>query len=119
MADANDLGRESARNRAARIIAEKPLIQGSLVKSLRTCGNPGCKCHTKRQKHPAVYLAARHNKKRDMLCVPEKILPYVKECVANHQHLQQALDIISRDCIEVFLCKKRENKKLGTITTFE
>jgi hypothetical protein len=111
ISDSKDLGRESARNRAARIIAEKPLIQGSLVESLRTCGTSGCRCHSKGPKHSAVYLSVRRNEKRDMICVPETVLPYVEECVANHQNLQKTLEIISRDCIEVFLLKKRGPKK--------
>jgi hypothetical protein len=56
-------------------------------------------------------LAIRYGKKRTMIFVPESVLPYVKECIANHQHLLQALDIVSRDCIEVFLSKKRMDKK--------
>jgi len=109
--DPNELARDSARKRASRLVEEKPLIQGSLVKSLRTCGTPGCRCHHDGPKHSAVYLAIRYGKKRTMMFVPELVLPYVTECIANHQHLLQALDIVSRDCIEVFLSKKRINKK--------
>ena len=109
--DPNELARDSARKRAARLVEEKPLIQGSLVKSLRTCGTPGCRCHHGGPKHSAVYLAIRYGKKRTMIFVPESVLPYVTECIVNHQHLLQALDIVSRDCIEVFLSKKRIDKK--------
>jgi hypothetical protein len=109
--DPNELGRDSARKRASRLVQEKPLIQGSLVESLRTCGTSGCRCHHGGPKHSAAYLAIRYGKRRAMVCVPEALLPYVKECIANHQHLQQALDIVSRDCIEVFLLKKRTREK--------
>lgn len=103
-----DLGREATRKRASHLIEEKPLIQGALVESLRTCGTPGCRCHHGGPKHSATYLAIRHDKKRATICVPKSVLPYVRECISNHQHLQDALDIISRDCIEVFLAKKRK-----------
>jgi hypothetical protein len=113
MADfsSDELAREAARIRTAKLIEQKPLIQGSLSEYERTCGTPGCKCHHGGAKHKATYLAIRYNKKRTSIFVPESVLPYVKECIANHQHLQDALDIISRDCIEVFLTKKKNKKK--------
>jgi hypothetical protein len=107
----NELGRETARKRVSRMLEEKPIIQGSLSEYARTCGTPGCKCHHGGPKHAAVYLAIRDGKKRTSVFVPQAVLPYVKECIANHQHIQQALDIISRDCIEVFAGKKRALKK--------
>jgi len=107
----DELGRESARKRASRLIEDKPLIQGSLSEYLRTCGTPGCRCHHGGPKHSAVYLAIRCDDKRTSVFVPEAVLPYVQECIANHQHLLQALDIISRDCIAVFQAKKRKAKK--------
>lgn len=103
----SELGRESARKRGSQILAAKPVIQGTLVQSLRTCGTPNCRCHLGGPKHSAVYLAVRHEKKRTMICVSQAALAYVQQCVSNHQQLQQALDVISRDCIEVFLSKKR------------
>jgi hypothetical protein len=106
-----ELARDSTRKRAARLLEDKPMIQGSLSEFLRTCGTPGCRCHHGGAKHAAVYLAIRHGKKRTSVFVPQSVLPYVQECVANHQHIQQALDIISRDCIEIFLSKKRAGKK--------
>jgi hypothetical protein len=107
----DELARDSTRKRAARLLEKKPMIQGSLSEFLRTCGTPGCRCHHGGAKHAAVYLAIRHGNKRTSVFVPQSVLPYVQECVANHQHIQQALDIISRDCIEVFLSKKRIGKK--------
>jgi hypothetical protein len=109
--ESNELGRDVARQRAARLLQEKPIIQGSLAEYSRTCGTPGCRCHHGGPKHSAVYLAIRYGKKRTTVFVPQSVLSYVQECVANHQHLQQALDIVSRDCIEAFLSKKRSAKK--------
>jgi len=106
-----ELGRETTTNRASKIIAEKPIIQGSLSEYLRTCGTPGCRCHHGGSKHAAVYLAIRYGKKRTSIFIPREVLPYVQECVTNHQHLQKALEIISKDCIEVALSKKRALKK--------
>jgi hypothetical protein len=107
----DELGRETTRMRLARMIELKPIIEGSLSKYERRCGKSACRCHHGGAKHAAVYLAIRHGKKRTSVFVPQSVLPYVQECVANHQHIQQALDIISRDCIEVFLSKKRTGKK--------
>lgn len=107
----DELGREAARARAARLVERGTLIQGSLSEYERTCGTPGCRCHHGGPKHSAVYLAIRHDKKRTSVFVPEAALPYVKECVANHQSLQKTLDVISRDCIDVLLSKKRTQKR--------
>ena len=106
-----DLARSTARLRAADLIQQSPLIQGTLVESERTCGTAACRCHGKGPKHPAAYLAVRHSGKRAMICVPERLLAYVRECVNNHQKLQQTLEIISRDCLEVFLLKKKRAKR--------
>lgn len=103
-----ELARESARTRAIQIISKKPVIQGSLVESTRTCGKRGCKCYKEGPKHSATYLSIRQDNKRMMVFVPEKVLPYVKECITNHQNLQKALEIISRDCIDVFKTKKKK-----------
>jgi hypothetical protein len=106
-----ELGRETATKRASKLIAEKPLIQGSLSEYLRTCGTSGCRCHHGGSKHSAVYLAIRYGKKRTSIFIPREVLPYVEECVANHQHLQKTLEIISKDCVEAALTKKRTLKK--------
>lgn len=106
----DDLGRSSARSRSAELIQHSPLIQGTLVESERTCGKAACRCHGKGPKHSAVYLAVRHNGKRDMICVPVRLLEYVKQCVNTHRKLQQSLDIISRDCLEIFMLKKNRKK---------
>lgn len=108
---AEDLARSSARSRAASQIQQSPLIQGTLVESERTCGTAACRCHHKGPKHSASYLAVRHDGKRTMICVPKRLIGYVRECVDNHRKLQQALEVISRDCLEVFLLKKKREKK--------
>jgi hypothetical protein len=109
--ESNELGREAARIRAAKLIEKRPLIEGSLSRYERTCGTAGCRCHHGGAKHAASYLAIRHGNKRTSVFVPESVLPYVQECIENHKHIKEALDIISRDCIEVFVAKKRASKK--------
>jgi len=106
-----DLARSAARTRGADLIQQSPLIQGTLVESQRTCGTASCRCHGKGPKHSATYLAVRHNGKRAMICVPDRLLEYVQECVNNHQKLQKTLEIISRDCLKAFLLKKDREKK--------
>ena len=41
-------------------------------------------------KHKATDLTIQHNIKCTDIFVPEAVLPYIKDCVANHQHLQEA-----------------------------
>jgi len=106
-----ELGREATTKRASKLIAQKPIIKGSLSEYLRTCGTLGCRCHHGGPKHAAVYLAVRYGKKRMSIFIPKEVVPYVQECVTNHQNLQKALEIISKDCLEVALIKKRSIKK--------
>jgi len=61
-------------------------------------------------KHSATYLSVKDGKKRTNIFVPKSVLPYVKKCVANYHSLQKSLEIISRDCVEVFQEKKRTQK---------
>jgi hypothetical protein len=107
----DELARSAARTRATELLLQSPVIQGTLVESERTCGTATCRCHGKGPKHSATYLAVRHKGKRAMFCVPDRLLEYVKECVGNHQRLQQTLEIISRDCLNVFLLKKKRQRK--------
>ena len=108
------LARETARMRASRLIMEKPVIMGTLVTSLRTCGTKSCRCHHDGPKHSATYFSIKDGKKRTTVFVPQSVMPYVRRCVSNYQSLQKTLDIISRDCVEIFLSKKRnKNKKIN------
>jgi hypothetical protein len=101
------LARDTARRRAAKLLSEQPLIRGSIVSTQLTCGNPGCRCTTEGKKHPAHYLAVRHEGKRRMFCIPKNLLAMVTRCVKNHQLLEETLDIISRDALDVFFAQKR------------
>jgi len=107
----NELAREVARKRASAAVLNKPFIQGTLVTSMRTCGTKSCRCHFDGPKHSATYLSVKEGKKRTNIFVPKQLLPYVKKCVNNYYSLQKTLDIISRDCIEIFQEKKKVQKK--------
>ena len=47
-----------ARSRAAQLLANEPLLRGTLVLRLRSCGKSYCRCQ-RGQKHPALYLYTR------------------------------------------------------------
>jgi len=106
----DELPRLSTRKRIVALIQNKPLIQGSLVSSLRTCGTKSCKCHHGGEKHSATYLSIKKDKKRTMVFIPQHLLSYVEKCVNNHKQLQKALEIISRDSVDILLSKKQALK---------
>jgi hypothetical protein len=85
----------SARSKAAKLVHDKPLIVGSLVKMARTCGKPTCKC-TRGEKHTSWYLAMRHKGKRKMIHVPREFENAVFEGVAAYQELWEQMDVISQ-----------------------
>ena len=87
-------------------MADMPFIIGSLVTSARTCGNKGCRCF-QGDKHINTYLAVNVEGKRAMLCVPKEHIDFVQQCIKNHKRLQEALSLISRDCLDVFVINKK------------
>jgi hypothetical protein len=58
-----------ARSRAVQLLADKPLLRGSLVRQHRSCGKPSCRCQ-KGQKQPALYLNTRCGNQRVRIYIP-------------------------------------------------
>ena len=58
-----------ARSRAVQLLADQPLLRGSLVLQHRSCGKPYCRCQ-KGQKHPALYLHTRSGDRRVRIYIP-------------------------------------------------
>lgn len=93
------------RSRAVRRVANEPLLRGSLVQMHRTCGKEGCHCQ-KGEKHPALYLALRGQKRRSMIYIPPALEETVRTWVQNARDVDELLDLISAHSFQELLQKK-------------
>ena len=99
-----------ARSRAVRILADKPLLRGSLVLQHRSCGKPYCRCQ-EGQKHPALHLHTRSGDRRVRIYIPPALHDTARLWVDNGRRLKRLLDRVSEHHLQALLEQKR---KLGT-----
>ena len=71
-----------ARSRAVQLLADKPLLRGSLVLQYRSCGKSSCRCRTS-QKHPALYLHTRSGDQRVRIYIPPALHEDVRAAIAT------------------------------------
>ncbi len=71
-----------ARSRAVQLLADLPLIRGSLVLQHRSCGKSYCRCR-KGQKHPALYLHTRSGDQRVRIYIPPALHETARRWVDN------------------------------------
>lgn len=96
-----------ARSRAVRILADKPLLRGSLVLQHRSCGKPYCRCQ-KGQKHPALYLHTRSGDRRVRIYIPPDLHDTARLWVDNGRRLKRLLDRVSEHNLQALLGQKQE-----------
>lgn len=96
-----------ARSRAVRILADKPLLRGSLVLQHRSCGKPYCRCQ-KGQKHPALYLHTRSGDRRVRIYIPPALHDTARLWVDNGRRLKRLLDRVSEHNLQALLGQKQE-----------
>lgn len=60
----------------------------------RVCGKPNCRC-TRGEKHRSLYLVLSNGKRLRQLYVPPAWEARVREWVANHQTLREAIKEVS------------------------
>jgi hypothetical protein len=73
----------------------------------RTCGKKNCRCQ-KGQKHAALCLAIRLGNERKMIYIPHPLEGMVRRWVETGQEVDGLPDVISQQCLETFLVKKKE-----------
>ncbi len=96
-----------ARSRAVQILADKPLLRGSLVLQHRSCGKPYCRCQ-KGQKHPALYLHTRSGDRRVRFYIPPALHDTARLWVNNGRRLKRLLDRVSEHQLQALLGQKQE-----------
>jgi hypothetical protein len=96
-----------ARSRAVQILADRPLIRGSLVLQHRSCGKPYCRCQ-KGQKHPALYLHTRSGDRRVRIYIPPALHDTARQWVDNGRRLKRLIDRVSEHHLQALLGQKQE-----------
>lgn len=101
------LQERDARSRAVQILADQPLLRGSLVLQHRSCGKPYCRCQ-KGQKHPALYLHTRSGDRRVRIYIPPALHDTARLWVDNGRRLKRLLDRVSEHHLRALLGQKQE-----------
>lgn len=96
-----------ARSRAVQLLADKPLLRGSLVLQHRSCGKPYCRCQ-KGQKHPALYLHTRSGDRRVRIYIPPALHDTARRWVDNGRRVKRLVDRVSEHHFQALLEQKRE-----------
>ena len=84
------------RSELKRLLNSDGVIRGSLLQRERSCGRPGCKCNTRGEKHPALYLVVSEEGKSRQVYVPRALEGIVRRWVENHSRAKKLLEEISR-----------------------
>ena len=96
-----------ARSRAVQLLADQPLLRGSLVLQHRSCGKAYCRCQ-KGQKHPALYLHTRSGDRRVRIYIPPTLHDTARRWVDNGRRVQRLVDRVSEHHFQALLEQKRE-----------
>lgn len=88
------------RSRLCQLVQGEALVQGSLVRMARPCGNPGCRCARRGQKHVSWYLAVTRHGKSQMFYIPHTWEPRVKESIQQYRQIRQLLRQLSDLAVE-------------------
>jgi hypothetical protein len=96
-----------ARSRAVQLLADQPLLHGSLVLQYRSCGKSYCRCQTG-QKHPALYLYTRSSGQPVRTYIPPALHETVRQWVDNGRRVKRLLDQVSQHNLQTLLEQKQE-----------
>lgn len=99
-----------ARSRAAQLLANQPLLRGSLVLRHRSCGKPYCRCQ-RGQKHPALYLYTRSDGQQIATYIPKALHDTVRQWVQTGRRVKRLLDHVSQHNFQDLLQQKQSPLK--------
>jgi hypothetical protein len=94
-----------ARSRAVQLLADRPLLRGSLVLQYRSCGKAGCRCQTG-PKHPAVYLYTRSGDQRVRIYIPPALHEAVRSAIETGRQIDRLVDRVSEHNLQLLLERK-------------
>ena len=95
-----------ARSRAAQLLANEPLLRGTLVLRLRSCGKSYCRCQ-RGQKHPALYLYTRSGGRQTGTYIPKALHHSVRQAVDNGRRLKRLLEEVSQENLRALVQQKQ------------
>ena len=95
-----------ARSRAVQLLADQPLIRGSLVLQHRSCGKSYCRCR-RGQKHPALYLHTRSGDQRVRIYIPPALHETARRWVDNGRRARRLVQHVSEHQLQALLEQKR------------
>jgi hypothetical protein len=94
-----------ARSRAVQLLADKPLLRGSLVLQYRSCGKKSCRCQTG-PKHPALYLHTRLGDQRVRIYIPPALHQAVRAAIETGRQIDHLVDQVSGHNLQIILQRK-------------
>jgi Family of unknown function (DUF6788) len=94
-----------ARSRAVQLLADKPLLRGSLVLQYRSCGKKSCRCQTG-PKHPALYLHTRLGDQRVRIYIPPALDEAVRAAIETGRQIDHLVDQVSGHNLQIILERK-------------
>ncbi len=98
--------RES-RSRAVQLLADQPLLRGSLALQYRSCGKPYCRCQ-RGQKHPALSLYTRSGDQRFRTDIPPALHETVRAWIETGRQCDHLVDRVSEHNLQTLLKRKQE-----------
>jgi len=99
--------------RVKKLVAERPVLGGSLVQIAKHCGRPGCHCQTG-EKHVGWYLTRPVKGKTQTTYVPQEILEEVQGWIQEHRRLKKLMAEIAELNRELIRAHVTERKRRGT-----
>lgn len=73
------------------------LVHGSLIRMVRRCGNPKCRCALKDEKHESWCLGVSQKGRTRMKHIPREQEERVRRWVQQYQHARELLETISTE----------------------
>jgi hypothetical protein len=94
------------RSRAAQLVANQPFLRGNLVVRYKSCGKSYCRCQ-RGQRHPALYLVTRSDKKQVSTYIPKALHETVRQWVENGRRVKRLIDQVSQQHLQTLLERKQ------------
>jgi hypothetical protein len=99
--------------RVKKLVAERPVLAGSLVRIAKHCGRPGCRCQTG-EKHVGWYLTRPVKGKTQTTYVPLGMLEEVHGWTREYRRLKRLVAEISELNRALIRTYVTERKRRGT-----
>lgn len=93
---------------ATRLKKHADIVQGSVCKIGRLCGNPKCQCALNNQRHINLFLSLRKFGKTDLVYVPKQLETPVKTWSGNYKRLMKLINEISNINVQILRIKKNQ-----------